>query len=484
MTSMQAERVFGAGRSRWLLAGLCAFVLALATGRVVRAAGAESDEALAQKACEVLRAAGIDPSTVKAPRTVSKAVLTAEMKVALTKAGLDVNAVAVAFKKFPPAAGGEPLPATLEPKSPAKPPKTKGGKEPALPSEPVEPPPPANPGAGGPGGGTDLGPADGFGNKATGGTKEVKAGSAAELASAVKQAGAKVLLAPGDYEVAGGQIVMGSNVTLDGGGATLWLPGTGHNSSGVCMFGTNMILRNIRIRNAGDCIDLGNSSWRKTSDALIERVTVSGSGDDGFSPSYGTRNTTIRWSAALGCTRAVFIKYGDATDITIHHTILSHYWMRGPMLEGEGNKCDFRNNLVQHWQMWGSKPYTGALINFINNTWRFDKSFDLGKEDAAVCTAAGGKFYASGNQFIGCTERKESQPAALFAAPPINGQTDAKTAMDAVLSETTGAGCMPRDEIDKAYLEFKGKWPPEPNNKGITHGLQVPATEKRLRGAK
>jgi hypothetical protein len=152
------------------------------------------------------------------------------------------------------------------------------------------------------------------------------------------------------------------------------------------------------------------------------------------------------------------------------------------MVEGEGNRCDFRNNLVQHWQMWGSKPYTGALINFINGTWRFDKSFDLGKDDAALCTAGGGKFYSEGNQFIGCTERKESQPALLFQAPPINGQTDAQTALDAVLDETTGAGCMPRDSIDKAYLESKPKWPAQPSNKGITHGLQTPETEAHLRG--
>ncbi len=469
MTTRQAERVAraGAGRDWRLLTGLFILVLALAADRAARAA--DSDEELAQKACAALREAGIDPAGIVVKRTISKAVLTSEMKVALTKAGIDVNAAAAALKKYPPAgAGATPKPTAKET---AKPTAT---------AEPEVSPPPAASG----GGGGDLGPADGFGRKATGGDKEVKVGSAAQLSSAVKQAGSRVVLAAGDYDVAGGQVVVGSNVTLDGGGATLWLPGTGHNASGVCLFGTNIILRNLRIRNAGDCVDMGNSSWNKTSDVLVERVTVSGSGDDGFSPSYGTRNTTIRWSAALGCTRAVFIKYREATDITIHHTIISHYWMRGPMVEGEGTRCDFRNNLVQHWQMWGSKPYAGALINFINNTWRFDKSFDLGKEDAAVCSTGGGKFYSSGNQFLGCTERKESQAGPVFEAPPINGQTDAKTALEAVLNETTGAGCMPRDEIDKAYLELKVKWPAQPSNKGITHGLQVPQTEARLRGAK
>jgi hypothetical protein len=278
--------------------------------------------------------------------------------------------------------------------------------------------------------------------------------------------------------------VVGSNVTLDGGGATLWLPGTGHNARGISLRGNNIVLRNIRVRNSGDAIDCGGSDWRdKTADVLIERVTVSGSGDDGFALSYGCKNITLRWSAALGCTRAIFEKYGG-TDVTIHHSIISHFWMRAPLVAGNGAKCDFRNNLVQHWQMTGTQPSEGALVNCVNGTYRFDKGVDKGKADCAIGTYGGGSFYSSGNQFVDCAQRPGFATAPLFEAPPINQLDDAATALQKVLSETDGAGCMPRDAIDKAYLALHEGWQAQPSNKGITHGLQIPETEAHLKGAK
>ena len=327
------------------------------------------------------------------------------------------------------------------------------------------------------GGGGGHGAPDGFGKnaKGAGGSPKAVSGGASAVVSAMK-AGGNIQLAKGDYDVPYEDCLIKSNTTFDGGGATLWFPANNHNGRGVEINGTNVIFRNVRIRNAGDNLGFGSAHFKGTKDVLVENVTVSGSGDDGLSPAYDCKDITIRWTASLGSTRACFIKYGG-TNVTIHHTILSHYFMRGPLIYG--GSVDFRNNLVEHWGDWGSRTESGGKANFVNSTWRFE-GFSGGKKDAAILTM-GGSFYSSGNQFIGCSQRTEgSVNSPVVQAPPINGQTDAKTSLDAVLNETTGAGCMPRDAIDKAYLASKAK---SVGGKTVPVGLQVEGTNRRGGGS-
>jgi len=184
------------------------------------------------------------------------------------------------------------------------------------------------------GGGGGHGAPDGFGKnaKGAGGSPKTVSGGASGVVSAMK-AGGNVLLSKGDYDVPYEACIIKGNTTFDGGGATLWFPANNHNGRGVEINGTNVIFRNVRIRNAGDNLGFGSAHFKGTKDVLVENVTVSGSGDDGLSPSYDCSNITIRWTASLGSTRACFIKYGG-TNVTIHHTILSHYFMRGPLIYG------------------------------------------------------------------------------------------------------------------------------------------------------
>lgn len=341
-----------------------------------------------------------------------------------------------------------------KPPKEAPPPEEGGGGEAG---EGADVPPPADPG-GGVAPAAGHGPADGFGHQATGGgggaPKSVAANAGA--ISAAMKAGGNIQIAAGDVDCAFEQCQIKGNTTVDGGGVTLWFPGTNHNGRGVEVYGTNVIVRNMRIRNSGDCLGFGSAHSKGTSTVLVENVTVSASGDDGFSPAYDCKDITIRWSMAAGCARSCFFKYGGH-NLTVHHSIFTKYWIRGPLCSGAEATIDFRNNLVEDWDEWGTRVESGAKGNFVNNTWRLQTGG--GKKDAALFSM-GGTFYSSGNVFVGCTGRdKGMSKTPVLEAPPVTEQDDAATSLQKVLSETAGAGCMPRDAVDKAYLATKQRPP-------------------------
>lgn len=324
----------------------------------------------------------------------------------------------------------------------------------------------------------DRGAPDGFGSQATGGggapVKRVHPNAYA-IAAAL-EGGGSVQIAKGDLDCEFGEITVGGNTTLDGGGTTLWYPGSDHNGRGLQLFGSNIVLRNIRVRNAGDGISLGGMTFKKTSNVHIENVSATGCGDDGFSPSYDCKDITFRWSFLAGNARCIFFKYGG-TNLTVHHSVLTHYWIRGPLVSG--GSIDFRNNLVQNWSMWGSRVEGGGKGNFVNNVWRRE-GWSGGKADSALYAGdGGGAIHSSGNVFEGCSARAEGFAGSPVVEAPGVATEGAKEAVERILSDTTGAGCMPRDGIDKAYLALKTKCP----GGDPPHGLQVDETRKRLKGA-
>ncbi len=353
--------------------------------------------------------------------------------------------------------GGKPPPAKKTPATPPAP-------SPDPPTD-SETPPPANEPASSSGG---HGPADGFGKGATGGSGAPRSvpANAGALAGALKQGGA-IQVQKGDIDAAYNQIVVKDNTTLDGGGATLWFPGTNHNGTGLSVFGKNIVLRNIRVRNSGDGIALGSASFKGTRNVLVENVSATGNGDDGFSCAYGASDITLRWSMLAGNARCIFHKYGGG-NLTVHHSILTHAWIRMPLSNSAVAHVDFRNNLVQHWSMTASNCESGAKGNFVNNVYRFE-AWAGGKKDCAIQAVSGGEVYASGNKFEGCSARSTNfKSSPVFEAPPI--PTDPTEAvLQKVLDETNGAGCMPRDQVDKNYLTSKEKCP----SGDPAHGLQV-----------
>lgn len=440
----------------------------------VEGAGAELE--LAREAVKAIWDAGLDPAAEVQVKWVSAAAISFKAQAAIQNAGLgpkldSIKAAITAHPEVLSGAAPAPAPAGEKPRP-----------EPAPEAPPSEPAPAPGPRAGEGGTPSGHGPPDGFGRNARGASGPVKTvpANAAAIAEALR-AGGNVRIESGDVDAPFGRLRIPGHSTVDGGGATLWFPGNSHNGQGVVVAGDDVIVRNLRIRNAGDGLGFGSSATPPSTNVLAENVTVSGSGDDGFSVSYGAKNVTIRWSAALGCTRATFVKYGGATDITLHHNLISHFWMRAPLVSGAGVKVDFRNNVVQHWSMTATQPNDGALVNAVNNTYRFDKTFAPGKADCAISIYQGGSYCSAGNQFLDCSERNQGQKTPVFEAPAIQPEDDAKTSMDKVLSETDGAGCMPRDGVDKAYLSSRERWVAQPGNKGYPVGLQVPGTRPHLK---
>lgn len=367
-----------------------------------------------------------------------------------------------------------------------KPPKPKPAAEAPA---PVQAPPPADGAGADPAvpppaaAGLDHGPSDGFGHDAKGGSGPEKSvpASASAIAAAVRGGGV-VKVAAGDVDAPFNSIKLGSNTTLDGGGCTLWFPGNNHNGTGVLLSGDSIVVRNLRVRNGGDNLSLGSSSSSPAGSVLIEHVTSSASGDDGYSVSYKAHDMTIRWSAALGCTRAIFFKYGG-TRLSMHHNIVSHFWIRGPLCSGSEATIDFRNNLVQFWSMSGSTCESGSKGNYVNNAWRTEP-WAKGEAKNAL-QSFGGSIYQAGNLFLNNTKTNGGgfvTDRPVVEAPPINQLDEAQAAMDKVLSDETGAGCMPRDVVDKAYLAYKQFWQAAPSNKSYPVGLQIPETQSHLKG--
>ncbi len=290
-------------------------------------------------------------------------------------------------------------------------------------------------------------PYEGFGVNSGGeGKPVVQVNSASALASALEKGNA-VIQVRGDIQAPSGGIrAKGSNYTLDGGGAaTIW----GSSSQGqrmIELYGSNLIIRNLRLRNAGDNLGFKAPSTK----VVISHVTTSGSVDDGMSVAYGAKDYTIQYCAFFGCTRSLFIKYDNPSNISLHHSIFRCQQMRGPKICG-ASTVDVRNIIQEDYSTsgWGSRFESGATGNCINSLFVLTGA-TKGRPDAALYTMSAGKVCYKGNVGRGgCKPEVHEGPEIPCAKVTTHSVEEAEK----IVREK--AGCLPRDEIDKAYLSAK-----------------------------
>src|SRR5262249_29554524 len=134
---------------------------------------------------------------------------------------------------------------------------------------------------------------------------------------------------------------------------------------------------------------------------VFDHITSEGSYDDGISIGYGSHDVTLQYSFLAGNTRSIFLKYNDTNNISIPHTWIMKQWIRGPP-PSPSAFVDFRNNIVQDWQLWRVRYEKDATGNVINSI--FDESSyaanRFGNEMDGMNVTSDQPVYVSGVEFL------------------------------------------------------------------------------------
>jgi len=214
-----------------------------------------------------------------------------------------------------------------------------------------------------------------------------------------------------------------------------------------------VIVRNLRVRNGGDNLRAqGDGAYN----VVFSHVSSTGAADDGISIGYGAHDVTVQWSFLAGNTRSLFVKYGATTDVSIHHTWVMKQWIRGPLVSS-AVRADVRNVIVEDWAMWGVRFEADASGNVVSSL------FDLGpyahaiggKQRSALRLIQSGPVFTAGNVYSGLAEHSvDGLATAPLDAPPVTTLPVAD--MEPLVRAR--AGCMPRDDVDQAYIDLHDGW--------------------------
>lgn len=253
-------------------------------------------------------------------------------------------------------------------------------------------------------------------------------------------------------------LLTGDFITIEGNGVTLDGSAIGATQAMVDVRGHDVIVRNMRLRNAGD-----NLRAQETGayNIVFSHISSTGSMDDGLSIGYGAHDVTVQYCFFAGNTRSMFIKYGGTTNVTIHHDWIMKQWIRGPIIFAAF--ADIRNIIVEDWTLWGSRfESAGAGGNAVSSLWRLSPSAQAlgGKPDSSLYAymgAGAGDIYVDDNGYEGKAVQSTSlngHATQPFPAPPVTTQSRAQ--MESIV--TAKAGCLPRDTIDQAYIDMTMGW--------------------------
>ncbi len=308
----------------------------------------------------------------------------------------------------------------------------------------------------------DTDPSEGFGSSTPGGDggtviHVTEASEAAVRAAFAKASGGHAIV---HFDVAGPIAISeplprltGAFITIDGNGVTLYGSNFPRTPGMVDVRGHDVIVKNIRLRNGGDNLRAqGDGAY----DVVFRHVSSTGSGDDGISVGYGAHDVTIQNCFLAGNTRSIFMKYGATTNVSIHHTWIQKQWVRGPLVS-QSIFADIRNVVVEDWTLWGTrfeKDSSGNVVNSLFVLSPYAKSVG-GKTNSALRLNQSGSVYTAGNVYQGlAAQGDDGDASAPLDAPPVTTLPTAEMA-DVV---RTRAGCLPRDQVDEAYIERNGGW--------------------------
>lgn len=253
-------------------------------------------------------------------------------------------------------------------------------------------------------------------------------------------------------------LLTGNFITIEGNGVTLDGSAIGVTQAMVDVRGHDVIVRNMRLRNAGD-----NLRAQETGayNIVFSHISSTGAADDGISIGYGAHDVTVQYCFLAGNTRSLFIKYGGTTNVTLHHDWFMKQWIRGPIVYAAF--ADLRNIIVEDWTMWGTRfEAAGAGGNAVSSLWRLSAFAESsgGKPEATLYAYMGAKpadIYVDDNGYEGQAVESTTlngHATQPFPAPPVTTQSRAQ--MESIV--TSKAGCLPRDAIDQAYIDMTTGW--------------------------
>ncbi len=253
-------------------------------------------------------------------------------------------------------------------------------------------------------------------------------------------------------------LLTGNFITIDGNGVTLDGSAIGVAQAMVDIRGHDFIVRNMRLRNAGDNLRAQEAG---AYNIVFSHISSTGAGDDGISIGYGAHDVTVQYCLIAGNTRSMFMKYGGTTNVTVHHDWFMKQWIRGPIIHTAF--ADVRNVIVEDWTLWGSRfESSGAGGNAVSSLWRLSAFAESlgGKPEAtlyAYMGASAADVYVDDNGYEGkAVESPTLSAHALqpFPAPTVTTQSRAQ--MEGIV--TAKAGCLPRDAVDQAYIDLTTGW--------------------------
>jgi PKD repeat protein len=245
----------------------------------------------------------------------------------------------------------------------------------------------------------------------------------------------------------------GAFITLEGNGVTLDGSRLSATAPLVDVRGHDVIVRNMRLRNGGDNLRIQDAS---AYNVLVSHVSSSGALDDGISIGYGAHDVTVQWCFLAGNTRSVFVKYKGTTNVSIHHTWIMKQWIRGPLISGSA-LADLRNVILEDWVLWGARFEGTSTGNVVDSLFREGPYADSLADGGTSALRATGdaRIHTAGNAYAGDARPAAPGKAAVaFGTPPVTTQTVAEMTPQV----ERGAGCMPRDAVDQAYIDLATGW--------------------------
>lgn len=282
--------------------------------------------------------------------------------------------------------------------------------------------------------------------------------------------------------VTGGNITLDGfsnpNITItDGGGAgaergTISWQGTG------C---TNVIIRGIRVRNAGGVSTQDGDGMRVyngASNVVIDHCSFDSSHDGNLDVTQDSHDVTYCWciiSKPLGAQKNALLKY-DIFNVSVHHNIYANATIRNPHIEmGDGIQAgtrlqvDMRNNIVWESNAAGTEVYAGAWANIVNNFYQAPSATASRQQNRAITDNRSigdngsdlQQLYLAGNR-SGTGSYDLNDPASnegIETAMIVSEHSVAaasriklRGAAHAAKKTLAYAGCPPRDAVDQATI--------------------------------
>lgn len=240
-------------------------------------------------------------------------------------------------------------------------------------------------------------------------------------------------------------------ITLEGHGTTLDGLSMTHEAALIDIRTHDVVVRDFRLRNGYDNLRIQEADAYSI---LVSHVSSTGAADDAISITQGAHDVTVQWSFLAGNTRSIFCKYLGTTRISIHHTWIQKGWIRNPLFQGP-MLVDLRNVIVEDWGQWGVRFQDAATGNVVGSVFALSPAARNagGKPDSALRLQESGAVHVEGNVFRDVVAGVGSSAEPIRVAPV---PTQSAAAMEPQVRK--GAGCMPRDKTDAAYIALTSGW--------------------------